>query len=130
MHGLILNDLYYHLQAELEGRKIDPGPFKELSQYLLESNLVQTYRHKYNGDLFAYAKDVYLFDTLRLQEDLGFDLWDYSDWKASKVVAETMLLCLQDVNSMVLLASSKLSALKSLITVLSTNAEDVSFSKF
>ncbi|XP_028079657.1 puromycin-sensitive aminopeptidase-like [Camellia sinensis] len=35
-----------------------------------------------------------------------------------------MLLCLQDANSMVLLASSKLSALKSL-TILSMNEEDV-----
>ncbi|XP_058213125.1 uncharacterized protein LOC131325082 isoform X1 [Rhododendron vialii] len=126
MHGLIISDLYYHLQAELEGRKIDPGPFKELSQYLLESNIVQTYRHKYEGDLFEHAKDVYLFDTLRLREELGFNLWDYSDWKASKAAAETMLLCLQDVNYMVLLASSKLSALKSLITVLSTKEEDSS----
>ncbi|KAL7232960.1 hypothetical protein ACSBR1_016752 [Camellia fascicularis] len=36
-----------------------------------------------------------------------------------------MLLCLQNANSMVLLASSKLSALKSLITMLSMNEEDV-----
>ncbi|XP_028054722.1 uncharacterized protein LOC114258915 isoform X2 [Camellia sinensis] len=36
-----------------------------------------------------------------------------------------MLLCLQNANSMVLLASSKLSALKSLITIVSMNEEDV-----
>ncbi|KAL7002581.1 hypothetical protein U1Q18_003733 [Sarracenia purpurea var. burkii] len=124
LHGLILSDLYYHLQGELEGREIDHGPFKELSQYLLESNLMQTYRHKYDGDLFAEARDIYLFNTLRFRADSGFDLWDYSGWKASKGIAETLLLSLQDVNFMVLLARSKLSALKSLITILSTAEED------
>ncbi|GMP64164.1 hypothetical protein CsSME_00025565 [Camellia sinensis var. sinensis] len=129
LHGLILSDLYYHLHGELDGRKIDPGPFKELCQYLVKSKFLQMYRHKYNGDLFAHAKDVYLFDSLRFRADLGIDLWDYSEWKASKAVAETMLLCLQDANSMVLLASSKLSALKSLITILSMNEEDLSEKK-
>ncbi|CAL5440217.1 unnamed protein product [Camellia sinensis] len=108
LHCLILSDLYYHLQGELDGRKIDPGPFKELCQYLVKSKFVQMYQHKYNGDLSAHAKDVYLFDS-----------------SPSKAVAETMLLCLQNANSMVLLASSKLSALKSLITILSMNEEDV-----
>ncbi|XP_057475806.1 uncharacterized protein LOC130763817 [Actinidia eriantha] len=124
LHNLILSDLYYHLRGELEGRKINPGPFKELSQYLLESKFLQTYQHKHDGDLFAHAKDVYLFDSSRFRADLGFDLWDYSEWKASKPISETMLLCLQNVNSMVLLASSKLSALKSLITILSTIEKD------
>ncbi|XP_028054721.1 uncharacterized protein LOC114258915 isoform X1 [Camellia sinensis] len=65
LHCLILSDLYYHLQGELDGRKIDPGPFKELCQYLVKSKFVQMYQHKYNGDLSAHAKDVYLFDSSR-----------------------------------------------------------------
>uniref|UniRef100_A0A5B6ZZV4 Nucleoporin NUP188 n=1 Tax=Davidia involucrata TaxID=16924 RepID=A0A5B6ZZV4_DAVIN len=124
LKSLILSDLYYHLQGELEGRKIDAGPFKELSQYLLDSKFLQTYRRKYDGNLFAQAKDVYLFDSTRLRADLGSDMWDYSEWRTSKEVAETLLLCLQDANSMVLLASSKLSALKALITFLSLYKED------
>ncbi|KAK9287536.1 hypothetical protein L1049_015957 [Liquidambar formosana] len=121
---LILSDLYYHLQGELEGRKIDPGPFKELSQFLLESKLLQTYQHEYDGDLFEPAKDVYLFDTTHLRVDLGLDMWDHSEWRASKAIAETMLLCMQDANSMVLLATAKLSALKALITILAMYEKD------
>ncbi|XAR59056.1 hypothetical protein NMG60_11014687 [Bertholletia excelsa] len=119
LHNLILSDLYYHLQGELEGRKIDAGPFKELYQFLLESNILQTYLRKYDGDLSSCSKSVYLFDSLRLRSDLGLDLWDYSEWKELKVVAETLLLRLEDVNSMMLLSSSKLSALKSLANILS-----------
>ncbi|XP_052191958.1 uncharacterized protein LOC127801127 isoform X2 [Diospyros lotus] len=128
LQSLILSDLYYHLQGEIEGRKVDPGPFKALSQYLIDSKFLQTYQHKYDGDLFGHAKNVYLFDSLRLRSDLGLDMWDYSNWKASKAIAENMLLCLEDLNSMVLLTSSKLSALKSLTTILSMN-EDVSSEK-
>ncbi|KAA8536011.1 hypothetical protein F0562_028489 [Nyssa sinensis] len=124
LSNLILSDLYYHLQGELDGRKIDPGPFKELSQYLFDSTFLQVYKRKYDGDLFAYAKDVYLFDSTRLQADLGLDMWDCSEWKTSKTVAETMLICLQDANSKVLFASSKLSALKALISILSVFEED------
>ncbi|CAK9177631.1 unnamed protein product, partial [Ilex paraguariensis] len=124
LHSLILSDLYYHLQGELEGRKIDHRPFKELSQYLLESNLLHTYSRQYDGDVVAHAKDVHLFDSIRLRADLGLDIWDLSEWKTSKAVAETMLLRLQDVNSMVLLASSKLSALKALIAILSVHGKD------
>ena len=30
LHALIVNDLYYHLQGELEGRKIPPGSFQRV----------------------------------------------------------------------------------------------------
>ncbi|KAG6709285.1 hypothetical protein I3842_06G125100 [Carya illinoinensis] len=115
---LILSDLYYHIQGELEGRKIGPGPFKELFQYLVESKILQSYQHKYDDDLSATSKDVYLFDLVRLRADMGLDMWDYLEWKASKATAETMLRCMQNANSMVLLANSRHSALKALITVL------------
>lgn len=126
LYSLILSDLYYHLQGELEGRKIDHRLFNELSQHLVESKFLHTYLHKYDGDLSAQAKDVYLFDLVRLRADLGLELWYFSEWRESKAVAETMLLYLQDVNSMVLLAKSKLSALNALITTLSVYNEDVS----
>ncbi|CBI37915.3 unnamed protein product, partial [Vitis vinifera] len=123
---LILSDLYYHLQGELKGRKIDPGPFKELAQYLLDSQFLQNYRHEYDGDLFAPAKDVHLFDTSHLQADLGLAMWDHSQWKATKEIAETMLLCMKEANSMVLLTGSKLCSLKALITILTMYEEDLS----
>ncbi|KHN05465.1 nucleoporin NUP188 homolog [Glycine soja] len=124
---LILSDLYYHLQGELEGRKIDIGPFKELSQYLVESNFLGTYQHLFNEDSFTknmFTKNVYLFDLAHLREDLRLDLWDCSNWKTSKEIAETMLRFLQDANSVMLLSSSKLSALKGLIAVLAVNHYD------
>ncbi|GLT69630.1 hypothetical protein SLA2020_417670 [Shorea laevis] len=127
LNTLILSDLYYHLQGEFEGRKICPGPFKELYQYLVELKLLQTYQLKYEDDLFATSKAVYLFDLVRLRADMGLDMWDFSEWKASKAIAETMLRCMQDANSMVLLASSKHSALKALITVLTVYKDDVSY---
>lgn len=125
---MILSDLYYHLQGELEGRKIDIGPFKELSQYLVESNFLGTYQHLFNEDSFTknmFTKNVYLFDLAHLREDLRLDLWDCSNWKTSKEIAETMLRFLQDANSVMLLSSSKLSALKGLIAVLAVNHYDV-----
>ena len=68
---LILSDLYYQLQGEFEGRKIAPGAFKELHQYLVESKFLQTYHHHYDDDLFATSKDLYLFDIERLRA-----MWD------------------------------------------------------
>ncbi|KAK3028660.1 hypothetical protein RJ639_037840 [Escallonia herrerae] len=123
LESLVLSDLYYHLRGEFEGRTIDHKPFKELSQYLIESTILQSYRHKYDEDLLAHGKDVYLFDTIRLRADLGLEIWDFSHWKESKAVAETMLLCLQDVNSTLLLAHSRLSSLRALTSLLSVDDE-------
>lgn len=126
---LILSDLYYHLQGELEGRKVGTGPFKELSQYLAESNMLEIYQHNFNGELHATANNLYLFDLVRLQADIGLDVWDCSDWKASKEIAEIVLHWLQEANSSMLASSSKLSALKSLISVLTVYHDDVRFQK-
>ncbi|WJX51140.1 hypothetical protein P8452_37363 [Trifolium repens] len=120
---LILNDLYYHLQGELEGRKMGTGPFKELSQYLVESNFLGSYQHQFNEDFFA--KNMYLFDLKQLRADLNLGAWDCSDWKTSKEIAETMLHFLQDANAVMLLSSSKLSALKELIAVLAVYHDDI-----
>ncbi|XP_054786453.1 uncharacterized protein LOC129292825 isoform X2 [Prosopis cineraria] len=121
---LILSDLYYQLQGELEGRKVGTGPFKELSQYLVESNIFETYQHHFNDDLCATTKNLYLFDLVRLRADIGLDVWYCSEWKASKEIAETMLHWLQDANSFMLASSSKLSALKALISVLTVYHDD------
>lgn len=125
---MLLSDLYYHLEGELEGRKISAGPFKELSEYLIESKVLQHYQHKCDcdGDFLATCKDLYLFDTDRVRADLGSDLWDFSKWKTSKAIAERMLHHMIDANSTVLLRNSKRPALRSLITVLTINGKDVS----
>ncbi|CAK8576856.1 unnamed protein product [Lathyrus sativus] len=119
---LILNDLYYHLQGELEGRKMGIGPFKELSQYLVESNFLGSYQQQFSEDFFA--KNMFLFDLTQLRADLNLGAWDCSDWRTSKEIAETMLRFLQDANTVMLLSSSKLSALKELIAVLAVYHDD------
>ena len=123
---MILNDLYYHLEGELEGRKISAGPFKELSEYLVDSKVLHCYQHKYENFLFVTCKDVYLFDLEHIKADLGSDLWGYLKWKTSKAIPKGMLCRMMEANSVVLLRGSKLNALKSLITVLTIYKNDVS----
>ncbi|CAN1748754.1 Nucleoporin NUP188 [Linum perenne] len=117
LNVLILNDLYYHLQGELEGRRIGPGPFKELSQYLAQSNSLQSCKREYDNEPLASTKEVYLYDVKCIRKDLGLDLWDYTSWKASKDVADAMLDNMDEANSMLLVLSSKLSALRELTTI-------------
>ncbi|XP_042495006.1 uncharacterized protein LOC122074223 [Macadamia integrifolia] len=116
---LILSDLYYHLEGELEGRKINPGPFRELSLYLIESKLFQSNEQKYKWNFSLCTRDRCFFDPVQLRVDMGLEFWDYSEWKASKPIAEMVLLCMQDANSMIFFARSKLSALKALTMMLS-----------
>ncbi|XP_062082237.1 uncharacterized protein LOC133788686 isoform X2 [Humulus lupulus] len=124
LNNLILSDLYYHLEGELEGRKISTGPFKELSEYLVDSKVMHNYQHKYDNDFLVTCKDVYTFDPERVRADLGSDLWDYLKWKTSKEITKRMLSQMMEANSMVLLRNSKLAALKSLITVLTIYEKD------
>jgi len=63
---------------------------------------------------------------MHIRSDLGLHMWDYTDWKASKAIIQTMLECLKDANSKVLIASSKLSTLKALLTALSKWEDNVS----
>lgn len=124
--NLILNDLYCHLQGELEGRQISPGPFKELSQCLVESKFLQLYENSNDCDLFATTKNVYLYNPVCVREDLGLDMWHYTEWRASVAIADAMLHNMQVVNSMMLLGSSKLSTLKALVALLTVCEDDVS----
>ncbi|XP_062111385.1 pleiotropic drug resistance protein 3-like isoform X2 [Humulus lupulus] len=127
LNNLILSDLYYHLEGELEGRKISTRPFKELSEYLVDSKVMHNYQNKYDNDFLVTCKDVYMFDPERVRADFGSDLWDYLKWKTSKEITKRMLSHMMEANSMVLLRNSKLAALKSLITVLTIYEKDVSY---
>ncbi|CAB4263696.1 unnamed protein product [Prunus armeniaca] len=71
---LILSDLYHHLQGELEGCEVSAGPFKELSKFLMESNVFQIYQHKDDADLFITGKDACLFDLKRVESHEGCKL--------------------------------------------------------
>ncbi|OMO74466.1 hypothetical protein CCACVL1_16703 [Corchorus capsularis] len=102
---------------------MSPGPFKELSQFLIESKMVKMYENMCSVDPFSTADDVYMFDLAHIKADLGLDMWDYSEWKTSKAIADTMLCCMQKANSMLLIGSSKLSSLKALITLLTVYEE-------
>lgn len=127
METLILNDLYYHLRGEFEGRKIGPGPFQELFLFLVRPNAWQNYYgQNYETKLSDSPKDINLSDTGKIRADLRLDLWDYSNWKASKVIAEKMLHCLDDTNCMVKFSASKLSVLRALTTLLTVCKDDVS----
>ncbi|XP_065865698.1 uncharacterized protein [Euphorbia lathyris] len=128
LKSLILKDLYYHLQGELEGRKIGFGPFKELSLYLVESKCFEIYQQKYYEERHSDVGNIRMYDIIQIENDLALCMWDYTEWKECRAIAETMLDWMQQVNSMVLLSSSKLSALKALLTVL-TVYENTSLEK-
>ncbi|XP_047941076.1 uncharacterized protein LOC125188339 isoform X2 [Salvia hispanica] len=128
LENLILSDLFYHIQGELNGRQIDNRPFKELLQFLIDSRFLDAYKYEKDDDLPANDKSVYLYDTVRLKIDLGLEMWDLLAWKESKDLVKTMLLSLQDANSRMLHSTSKLSALRGLVTLLymrQNNAEDL-----
>lgn len=125
VENLILNDLFYHIQGELEGRQIDNKPFKELLQFLIDSRFMDAYNYRKDSDLLANIKSINLYDTVRLRTDLGLEMWDLQAWKEPKEVVETMLLSLQESNSRMLLANSKLSSLRGLVTLLSMREDNL-----
>lgn len=129
VENLILNDLFYHIQGELEGRQIDNKPFKELLQFLIDSRFMDAYKYQKDNDLLANIKSINLYDTVRLRTDLGLEMWDLQAWKEPKEVVETLLLSLQESNSRMLLANSKLSSLRGLVTLLYMREDTVSFTE-
>ncbi|GFP89006.1 nucleoporin nup188 homolog [Phtheirospermum japonicum] len=88
LENLVLSDLFYHIQGELEGRQIDNRPFKELLQFLSDSEFLNAYKNKQDDDLLPNIKSVYLYDTVRLQADLGVEMWDLLAWIESKELSE------------------------------------------
>lgn len=67
-----------------------------------------------------------MFDIARIQMELGMELWDHCNWKASKEVAHIMFLHMHEANLVMSITDSKHFALKALITVISVYTGKVS----
>ncbi|XP_020681493.1 uncharacterized protein LOC110098887 [Dendrobium catenatum] len=125
--SLVLHDLYYHLQGELEGRFIAPGHFQELSAFLLNFENFQCKESTNEKDL--WSTDVMMYDISNIRAELGIDLWDKSEWKTAKEIGERMLSYMHTSNLMLSLADTKNFALKALISIMSFHHEKVLKSK-
>ncbi|XP_073009852.1 uncharacterized protein [Typha latifolia] len=121
LSNLVMNDLYYHLQGELEGREITSGPFQELLHFLLSLEAFQNEERRKDKSSSQVVKDSCMFDVLHIRRELGIDLWCYSGsgWTESKEIAEKMLMIIHNANLMMSVSASKHFALKSLIAALS-----------
>ncbi|URE36595.1 mRNA transport [Musa troglodytarum] len=116
--SLIISDLYYHLQGRLEGREIPSGPFQELSNFLLSLGTFECNDEKYERIFCLHLENISMFDIKKVQEEIGADLWDLSDWKTSKGVAESMFIHMHSANSSLTIASAKHFALDALVSVI------------
>lgn len=112
---MIINDLYYHIRGELEGRQISSGPFQELLSFLLEFKL---FEHD-PLEQCAVANANLLFNVEHIHDEIGVDLWINSDRKNFKEVAQEMLDIMHKSNLMKCYADAKLSTLRSFLTFLS-----------
>ncbi|XP_020587273.1 uncharacterized protein LOC110029360 isoform X2 [Phalaenopsis equestris] len=113
---LVLHDLYHHLLGEMEGRLIAPGHFQELSGFLLNLEIFQCKESMNEKDL--WGTDVMMYDIPNIRAELGFDLWDKSEWKVAKEFGEKMLSHMHAANLMISLADSKSFSLKALISII------------
>lgn len=110
---MIINDLYYHIRGELEGRQISSGPFQELLSFLLEFKLFE------HDPLEQCPNANLLFNVEHIHDEIGVDLWINSDRKNFKEVAQEMLDIMHKSNLMKCYADAKLSTLRSFLTFLS-----------
>eukprot|EP01018_Ginkgo_biloba_P018782 Gb_15236 [translate_table: standard] len=121
LHALIINDLYYHLQGEIEGRQIPPGSFQRISDHLITleiDTLLQTRKHVRSNELHPLYDDKFIYDTESIGEDLGIEWWSQSGDKAFTAGIEKALQLMTRANRASCLADSQLSALKSWTTLL------------
>lgn len=127
--SLLLNDLYYHLHGELEGRQIHVGAFQEISDFLLELETFQSKACKDETDKWPPGHNINMFDVAQLREDLGIELWDHSNWGASKEIAEKMLLHMHEANLIMSISNSKHFSLEALISIISVHYGNVTARK-
>lgn len=124
--NLVINDLYYHIHGELEGRQITPGPFQEILCFLLKFNVFEHNPLEQLQSTFPAANDNFLFNVPHIRDELGVELWNHSDWKTYKEVAEKMLDIMCKANLMKCHADAMLCTLRSFITFLSVYTGTVS----
>ncbi|KAF0930438.1 hypothetical protein E2562_032778 [Oryza meyeriana var. granulata] len=128
--NLIISDLYYHIHGELEGRQITPGPFQELLCFLLEFKVFEHNPLEQVQKTFPAANGISLFDVPHIRDELGVELWNHSDWKTYKEVAEKMLDIMSKANLMKCQVDAKLCTLRSFIAFLSVCTGTSSNKKF
>lgn len=114
-----MNDLYYHIHGELEGRQITSGSFQELLSFLLELNVFEHNPLEQLQTTHPMANCKLFFDVRHIRYELGVEYWNHSNWKASKELAEKMLHVMHKANLVKSYADAKLSTLRSLLTFLS-----------
>ncbi|KAJ1262529.1 hypothetical protein BS78_09G115200 [Paspalum vaginatum] len=119
LNKLVINDLYYHIRGEIEGRQISSGPFQELLSFLLEFKLFEHNPLEQLQNAFPVANTNFLFNVEHISDELGVDLWTNSDRNNSKEVAKRMLDIMRNANLMKCYADAKLSTLRSFLAFLS-----------
>ncbi|URE33861.1 mRNA transport [Musa troglodytarum] len=80
------------------GSEIPSGPFQELSNFLLSLGTFECNDEKYERIFCLHLENISMFDIKKVQEEIGADLWDLSDWKTSKGVAESMFIHIHSAN--------------------------------
>jgi hypothetical protein len=126
-----MNDLYFHLQGELEaGRHVPAGAFKDLVSLLDTLDIAPfVFNSKERGpeSLQALHDRCSLYDTTQLREHLGLQWWSQTPVHIVQTAVNT-LDCLQQANSMACLGACQVSALDALCRVLAlfiTTKEEV-----
>lgn len=124
--NLVVSDLYYHLLGKLEGREITSGPFQELLNLLLSLGVFECNDITFKRNFDLPYKDVSMFDIKKVEEEIGSELWEYSEWKACKEVSQRMFVYMHSANLSSDITDSKHSCLKALLSVLSVYKGNVS----
>ncbi|BBM99100.1 nuclear pore complex protein Nup188 [Marchantia polymorpha subsp. ruderalis] len=121
---MLVNDLFHHLQGELDGgRPIPSGSFQHVADFLVSNEvdlLLQPTVSTKLPDLHPCYGDTFIYDTVALEAELGLEWWATADFGVvTAYVAESTSKWLQSSNAMACLGDSQLSALKSWTTLLS-----------
>lgn len=122
---LVLSDLYFHLQGELEaGRHIPDGSFQQLVEFLDTMDitlLLQPSKQMPSEGLHPPLHDGFIFDTTQLGQHLGLEWWSHTE-PHILLAAESALCAMHRANEMARLGCSQLSALKSLTNLLALSS--------
>ncbi|XP_042430044.1 uncharacterized protein LOC122016720 isoform X2 [Zingiber officinale] len=116
--NLVVSDLYYHLLGKLEGREITSGPFQELLNFLLSLGVFECNDGTYKKNFDLPTKVVSMFDIQKVEEEIGSDLWEYSEWKSCKEVSQRMFVYMHSANLSSNITDSNHFCLKALLSVL------------